>query len=260
MQRVRRATESHCCRAHFLARPSLHSLEVNIMTIADTTRVQAYQLRQGGARARMAILRMIACDSVNNFNESTRLQPGDWKRARHWTLKGYEGAYGMLGQGAQDGKPLWSTHNRPEFRDERQAREILRSLPRGWYTDSEGRDTAIGIVSRISHGRMIAGYLWTSNGERVYFPEVHSDEDDAARAADGHAERFAESAREDSERFDRMQLAEIDEADKVLELQKAIALRHRAEFGGFDGVREAIEELRAAREELKTATAAYERG
>ena len=47
------------------------------MTIAQSTTIQAYQLRKGGTPARMAILRMIAADSANNRNESTRLQAGD---------------------------------------------------------------------------------------------------------------------------------------------------------------------------------------
>jgi hypothetical protein len=234
------------------------------MTIAESTRIQAYQLRAGGSRARLAILRMIAADSVNNFNPHTRLHPTDWRKARAYTLKSYEAAHGMLDQGFNgDGlskTPIWYSNNGAEFRNERDSHTIVRSLPRGWYTDTDCGETAIGIVSRLTHGRFIAGYRWTSNDERVYFPEVFTDEDDAARAADGHAECFAESAREDSERQEAMCLAELDVEEKTLELQKAFALRHRAKFGGFDRVRDAIEELRQARETLRDATAAYERG
>lgn len=230
------------------------------MGIHQSTRLQAYQLRRGGTPARMAILRMIAAESVHNANESTRLSPGDWRGARHWTLKGYESAHGFLSQGLNDGGPVWYSHMGEEFRNERGASDIVRRLPRGWYTDTDARDTAVGIVARLPHGRFIAGYRWTSNDERVYFPEIFTDETEAARAADGHAERFADTSREDSERFNAMQLAEFDAKSKTEELQKAIALRHRPKFGGKPRVLEAIEELRAARAQLAEATADYERG
>lgn len=54
------------------------------MAIAQSTTIQAYQLRKGGTPARMAILRAIAADSVNNRNEATRLKPGDWR----WVVSG----------------------------------------------------------------------------------------------------------------------------------------------------------------------------
>lgn len=185
----------------------------------------------------------------------------DWKRARAYSHGSYAAAHGLLSQGSEGpGRPIWYTHGGSEFRNERQAREIVSRLPLGWYTDVDACDTATGIVAGLSHGRYIAGYLWTSNGERVYFPRVYDDERDAAYAADSHAEQFADSAREDSERFNAMQLAEFDVENKTLELQKAIALRHRAKFGGFDRVRDAIETLHQAREALRETTAAYERG
>lgn len=230
------------------------------MTIAEQTRIQAYQLKKGGTPARMAILRMIAADSVNNRNEATRLQPGDWKGARSYTLASYEGAYGLLAQGKQGTTPIWYSHGGEEFRDEREASNIVRYLPDGWYTDTDCSETAIGIVARLPHGRFIAGYRWTSNGERVYFPEVFTDEDEAARAADSHAESFADDAREDSERFEVMSLAELDAEEKTTELQKAVALRHRTKFGGPDRVREVIEALREARAAYDDAVKAYERG
>lgn len=230
------------------------------MGIHQQTRIQAYQLRAGGARARLAILRMIAADSVRNANPSTRLQPGDWKGARHYTLKGYAAAFGMLDAGKQGNSPIWYSHAGPEFRGERFADAIVSRLPRGWYTDTEGRETARGIVSHLPHGRFIAGYLWSDNGERVYFPQVFDCEREAAIAADGHAEHFTESARADSERFDAMQLAELDVEEKTTELQKAIALRHRGKFGGFDRVRDCIAELKQARETRADAVRAYEKG
>jgi hypothetical protein len=162
----------------------------------QSTRVQAYQLRKGGTPARMAILRMIAVESANNRNPSTRLQPNDWRGARSFKLNTYESAFAFLSQGSQDGEPIWYAHTDDTFRDERDARDIVSRLARGWYTDEFQDETAIGIVVRLTHGRFIAGYRWTSNDERVYFPEIFTDEDDAARMADEHARVFAERTRE----------------------------------------------------------------
>lgn len=228
------------------------------MTIAKSTRMQAYQLRNGGTPARLAILRMIAADSVNNFNPHTRLDPEDWRKARTSTLKSYATSFGALDQGSQGNTPIWYCHTGPQFRNERDACDIVRSLPNGWYTDTYCSDTAIGIVGMLTHGRYIAGYRWTSNDERVYFPEVFTDENDAARMADEHARVFADNARDDSERFNAMQLEELNVELRTEELQKSIALRHRAKFGGKARVIEHIQQLREARETLASATKAYE--
>ncbi len=231
------------------------------MSIAQSTRMQAYQLRNGGTPARLAILRMIAADSVNNFNPHTRLDPADWRSARTSTLKSYAASFGALDQGLQDGRPIWYCHTGESFRNERDAHDIIRNgHHKGWYTDTDCRETAIGIVGMLTHGRYIAGYRWTSNDERVYWPEVFTDENDAAHAADSHAEVFAENARDYSERFDAMQLEELNVELRTEELQKSIALRHRAKFGGKARVIEHIQQLREARETLASATAHYEKG
>lgn len=234
------------------------------MTIAQSTTIQAYQLRKGGTFARMAILRMIAADSVRNFNPDTRLQPGDWRAARSWRLDTYSSAYSHgLSQGMNGRNPVWTTHGGEQFRNERDANKCVERYQAnygGWYTDSDCSETAIGIVAMLTHGRFIAGYRWTSNDERVYFGQVFDDESDAARMADEHARVFAESAREDSERFDKMTDAESEVELRVDELQEAIALRHRPKFGGFDRVRRCIEYVREARDTLADATRDYERG
>lgn len=221
------------------------------MSLSQAFTIRGYQLHPGGARARLAVFRAIAADSVNNRNESTRLRPDDWRAARNYRMGSYAAAYcHALNQAPGQ----WYCHMGENFRGEKDA-----GGP-GWYTDPDCHDTAIGIIARLTHGRFLAGYRWTSNDERVYFPGVFTDEPDAARMADEHARVFAESAREDSERFNSMCLAELDAEEKLLEVQKAFALRHRAKFGGPDRVREAIEELRNARETLADATQAYERG
>lgn len=234
------------------------------MGIHQQTTIQAYQLRKGGARARMAILRMIAAESENNRNEATRLRAGDWRGARSYRLDSYESAYGALDQGMQDKTPVWYCCTGEQFRGEKFADECEGGPDhRGWYTNADGtsyRDgsgKARGIVARLTHGRFIAGYHWGDNDERVYFPEVFTDESDAARAADSHAESFADTAREDSERFERMTRAETAAQDAIDELRDVRALRRMGRRDS-DDVREAIQTLREAREELETATREYE--
>ena len=222
------------------------------------SQLNAYRLTSGGTPARMAILRRLA--SGNAHYRITPAGSGDWKSARRYTLNDYESAFALLSPGKQsDGSPIWYSHGGPEFRGERDAHTIVTSLPRGWYTDTEASETAIGIVARLSHGRFLTGYRWTSNGERVYFPEVYTDERDAAYTADGHAEAFAQSAREDSERFNAMQDAEghveAVENDVRMAIQaRNVSPRHR------EHARDRIEELRAARRDLEATTEAYERG
>ena len=227
------------------------------MSISQQTSIRAYQLRTGGAAARLAIFRRIAAESANNFNPSTRLQPGDWRGARNCTLGSFAAAYCA---GLNQGRGQWYSHMGEQFRNEFDIHSVTGFKYHAWHTNCEGSELAIGIVASLPHARFIAGYRWTSNGERVYFPEIFDDDEDAMRMADEHARVFAELARCHDERFSIMVLSELDEGDKTIELQKAIALRSRAKFGGRDRVREACDDLRKARETLREDTAAYERG
>jgi hypothetical protein len=185
-----------------------------------------------------------------------RAKPRHVFDVRNWGFHNWESAFCNLSQGRQaDNSPVWYCHTGPCFRGESDAQNGTG----GYYTDTHCDETAIGIVARLPHGRFLAGYRWTSNDERVYFPEVFTDEDEAARMADEHARVFAESAREDSERFDAMQDAEIEVSDAEEELRDALALR-RAGRRTTDDVSRLIGKIRALRETLGDATAAYERG
>ena len=129
------------------------------MTIAQSTTIQAYQLRKGGTPARMAILRMIAADSANNRNESTRLQAGDWRRARNWTMKNYAAAYcSGINQGFDGESPIWCSHGGEQFRNERDTCEVLRMRHTGWYTDNYQDETAVGIVASLPVAVGYRGY------------------------------------------------------------------------------------------------------
>ena len=156
-------------------------------------------------------------------------KPTTWRSVRGWTHKNWQSAFATLSRGLNDGKPVWYSHGGPEFRNERDADDVIDLNHTGWFTDTDCSDKAVGIVARLTHGRFLAGYRWTSNDERVYFPEVFTDENDAARRADSHAEWFAEQAREDSERFDAMQDADQSSREihhLVAGLQARNNLRH----------------------------------
>ena len=225
------------------------------MTISQSTTIQAYQLRKGGTPARMAILRMIAADSASNRNPATRLQPGAWRAARSYTLCNYAAAYCA---GINQSADHWYSHAGEQFRNERDADNCDGGrYHRGWFTDNEVYDKAVGIVASLPHGRFIAGYRWTSNDERVYFDGVFSNENEAARMADEHARVFAASAREDSARYEAMREAEDNaeakcKAARLAVMSRNVSKEHRRL------ARQSIEELRAALEFLNEAAAAYE--
>lgn len=216
-----------------------------------STLPQYLQLNNGGTRARMALLRMLAIQQ-NNTRPDSMAQ--DWRGARAWNFRNAEGAYCVLSAGMNGKTPVWSHHGGEYFRNERDASDILQSSRhghRGWYSNTDQSETVIGIVSSLSHGRFIAGYRWTSNDERVYFGDVFTDEDEAARMGDEHARVYAESCMEDSERFDEMQKLEIDLESKIEELRDAIALRNHRR-GSHAEVSDLIEEVRDMREKLET--------
>lgn len=225
------------------------------MTISQSTTIQAYQMRKGGTPARMAILRTIAADSVNNRNPSTRLQPDDWRAARYYTLCNYAAAYCA---GINQGAGSWYSHMGEQFRNERDADNCDGGPDHsGWFTDSKGYDKAVGIVASLPHGKFIAGYRWASNDERVYFDGVFTDESEAARMADEHARVFAESAREHSAMYEAMRDAE-DTAEEKREVARLAIMARNVSAEHRTMAREAIEELRAALEVLSEADAAYE--
>lgn len=194
-------------------------------------------------------------------------RPKTWRDVRGTTHKSMHAYCGGLSQGFNDGMPVWRCYTGEQFRDEKFADECPGGPDHhGWFTNADcdtykdGSGKVRGIVGRLPHGRFIAGYWWGDSDERVYYLEVFDDETDAARMADEHARVFAEHAYQDNARFEAMQDAESDCEEKLLEVQKAFALRHDWRFGGTERVTHAIEELRTAREELRVATADYEKG
>lgn len=219
------------------------------MGIHKNTHIQAYQLKAGGTRARMAILRMIAADSANNANESTRLQPGDWRKARDTTLAQYEHYFGRLSQGHNDDGPIWYSFNRGHFRHEKTCADLLGWNYQGYYADSEGRELISGIVASLTHGRFIAGYGVSETGERVYYGQIFDNEYEAARTSDDYARAIAESEREYQERWRAAQELNDAAQEAKEQISRLWSARHN------EAVRELIHEhvttARASREQLR---------
>ena len=179
--------------------------------------------------------------------ESAR--PKSWRDVRgttHANVRAYTADLDQGFNGEGYGKvPVWYCHTGPQFRGEKFVHECenFHGNHTGWYTNHEGwhsRDgtgLARGIVGHLTHGRLIAGYWWGDNGERVYFPEVYSDMADAVKAADEHARVFAESAQEDSRKQDELREAEEkvaetlnEKVELVARMKEAAALRHDERF------------------------------
>lgn len=193
--------------------------------------IQAYQLNKGGSPARLAMFRKMALDSANNRNESTRLQPHEWKKARRYTLKSYSAAFAQLDQGFNDTKPVWYCHTGAQFRNEEYADKVSCFVKNtGWFCDIHQDGKARGIVARLTHGRFIAGYELSESGERVYFGEIFDDSDEAARGADYHAQEIAATEREYSERFNEAQQIESRIEDRKGRLCEVFALRNNPKF------------------------------
>lgn len=68
---------------------------------------------------------------------------------------------------------------------------------KGWFCDDFGGETIRGIVVRLTHGRMLAGWsMGEGMASSIECDEVFTDEIEAARRADGLAESVAEKERE----------------------------------------------------------------
>lgn len=131
----------------------------------------------------------------------------------------------------------------------------------GWFADSEGlgdRGVIRGVIATLSHGRMLAGYHGTDAGDWVlYCNRVYSDASEAGAMADEHARVYAEAEQAQDALFRAMTDAESIVEDHERDVQDAIAARNTS-TRNRQWARDAIERLRQSREELKTATEAYE--
>lgn len=146
-----------------------------------------------GAKRRLEILRKSA-------------KSGQWIRPMTWRdcrFASFRTASGLDWCGKH-----WVTFDNP-FSRQRYADIAYSGIKHtGWYTDSECNGKSRGVIVPLPHGRFIAGYEWSDNGESVYYPEIYTDIERAARSADYHAEKFAEAQNEDNARFNECQRLE----------------------------------------------------
>lgn len=127
-------------------------------------------------------------------------------------------------------------HESPEtpFRFIGLAHDLVRLGHTGWYTrdDDFGDELARGVVYLLPHGRYLAAIASESESDKDGSgpcivetnahgsPCLYDDKEDAARAADSFAERYAEGAREDDRRRrERMKLE--DAASEAAETLKS---------------------------------------
>jgi len=126
----------------------------------------------------------------------------------------------------------------------------------GWHCDEFGYETIRGIVMRLPKGRgFLAGWsMGEGMASTIDYSPIFDNAADAAACADSMAENAADDEREYQARewakIEARELAELAVSEATAELERAIALRHRSKFGGFDRVRECIDALREARETL----------
>lgn len=219
-----------------------------------------------GTKVRMAHLQRAAgMLAANPHRNMTVAANPTWRTVRYRKLSekypracpGFNGNRPVLSCFDESSLPVRSV----QFADE--MKDVYRIDHRGWFADSDGHgDQGVirGIVAFLPHGRMLAGYHWSYNGAYVLFTdEVFTDAGDAVISADHEAKKYAELCREDDEKCKRMGRAETAVEDTAEELRDAWALRRMGRRDS-DDVRELVERLREAREELRAAVAAYEGG
>lgn len=163
-----------------------------------------------------------------------------WRRVRYANLRsGGSGADLDAGINTERGTeyPVWYTFANDGGMERVDAvHDVMRKLDRrfdhtGWYADPDGDNTYVGHVAKLPHGRYLAGYLMKDNGEWVWFQKLYDDLEEAARAADGHAEYSAEEERKYQTRWREARDIEDEIEEHEKEAKKCYALRHHPRLG-----------------------------
>lgn len=201
-----------------------------------------------GARKRLQYLKEYADRHNQKHGENYKTGlPMNWRDARHATFKDHT----MLDRGLNDKTPVWYCHTGRYFNREQWVYEILELRYTGWFCDNQMEETTRGLIVRLSHGRFLAGYFRSDNGERVYYPEVYTDIGQAARDADHYAEKVAEQEREHQTKCElayRLQ-DQIDET--MARIRECLVLRNNPCFNyARDEILELTQKVREMRDEL----------
>lgn len=221
-------------------------------------------------RARMAALKAAAEKLNSNPHRSRPDVTYTWRDMRYSGFHNAAANCCTLSQGfntcpySKKKIPVWYTHCGQQFTREIFADEFIGNHGRplidhtGWFSDSFASETTRGIVVSLPHGRFMAGYHWSSNGERVYFPEIYDCIRTAVYAADGHAEAMAEQYREDDEKATEAGRLQDTIAENIARLRECIAMRNNKCFNYVrDEIAELIPRIRDDRETLQTEFANY---
>lgn len=211
------------------------------------------------ATRRLAALQAAAekLNAGHNLRKSQNdTRPYTWRDVRYSGFHNARAARCELSPGFNDNGQdvIWYCHTGPYFPRERFADECDGGPDHcGWFADDEGNGIVRGIVAALPHGRFLAGYYQSDNGERVYFADIFDDERAAARFADSEAKTLAESEREYHARYHAARDMEDNLQHRVERLRECLALRNipcftrvRNEIAGL------VENIRSARKTLKT--------
>lgn len=178
--------------------------------------------------------------------ESAR--PRSWRDVRRYGFRSYADAFGLSSSGCTEDSrgrrvPILYTFEADSLpvRRIRDAHEIADGHS-GWYCDDDCGELCIGIVASLPHGRFLAGWRLTDNGEHILQTDlIFDDESDAASYADGMAESYADREREYQARY-----REAESLDDAIETDlSALSAERRA-------LRDAIEDRATAHASFST--------
>lgn len=210
------------------------------------------------ARGRLAALKA-AADKLNAGHNARKAsgnpEPYTWRDVRYSGFHNAATNCITLSRGMDGDKPVYYTHCGQqfpreifvdEFRDDN-GRPLIEHT--GWFANVDWSNKIRGIIVRLPHGRYLAGYFQSDNGERVYYPEIYDSEREAVYAAD----RLAETEREYSERWNAARELENEISDAETRLRECLALRNNPCFTRLRiEAAYLIERIREIRESLKT--------
>jgi hypothetical protein len=119
----------------------------------------------------------------------------------------------------------------------------------GWFCDEFGDNTIRGIVVRLTHGRMLAGWsMGESMASSIDCDEIFTDDVEAAHHADGLAESLAEKEREYQERWRAAQELSDAAQDAQEQIRRLWSARHNEAVREL--IRACIVTARDSREQL----------
>ena len=135
---------------------------------------------------------------------------------------------GYRGMNGKSVIQYWDRKSEVPFRFVGYADELARSIGHnGWYSDAHQDATLRGMVYRLpardGEARYLSGYEESDSGSVVLYRDIETDETDAARFADGLAERIAEDSREYSEAWQAGQDASNEVNDALQDLRREVS-------------------------------------